>query len=120
LFLEATAAQHRSALGWFEGDCRLCSALRTRGPGFGTNLLISANALGLALFASLRVVLELFVVEENLLASSKNKLGAAVNARQYSIGEFHDRLPRNRDIHRSRLKFSACHSRFPVFVRDKH
>jgi len=39
------------------------------------------------------VVLELFVVEEELLACSKNELGAAVNALQDSIREFHGRLP---------------------------
>jgi hypothetical protein len=35
----------------------------------------------------------LFVVEEDLLASRKNELGAAVDALEYSIGEFHGRLP---------------------------
>jgi hypothetical protein len=41
----------------------------------------------------LGVVLELFVVEEQLLACCENKLGAAVNALEDSIGEFHGRLP---------------------------
>jgi hypothetical protein len=41
----------------------------------------------------LGVVLELFIVEKELLARCKNKLGAAVNALQNSIGEFHGRLP---------------------------
>jgi len=41
----------------------------------------------------LGVVLELLVVEEELLACCENKLGAAVNALQDSIGEFHGRLP---------------------------
>jgi hypothetical protein len=41
----------------------------------------------------LGVVLELFIVEENLLACSENKLCAAVNALQDSIREFHGRLP---------------------------
>jgi hypothetical protein len=41
----------------------------------------------------LGVVLELFVVEEELLACCENKLGAAVNTLQDSIGEFHGRLP---------------------------
>jgi hypothetical protein len=39
------------------------------------------------------IVLELFIVEEDLLASSKYELGAAVNALEDSIGEFHGRLP---------------------------
>jgi hypothetical protein len=55
--------------------------------------LAAAHALCLALFAALRVVLELFVVEEDLLAGRKNELGAAVDALQNSIGEFHGRLP---------------------------
>ncbi len=41
----------------------------------------------------LGVVLELFVVEEKLLACRENKLGAAVNTLQDSIGKFHGRLP---------------------------
>ena len=41
----------------------------------------------------LGVVLELLIVEEELLACGKNKLGAAVNAFKHSIGEFHGRLP---------------------------
>jgi hypothetical protein len=41
----------------------------------------------------LGVVLELFIVEEQLLACRENKLGAAVNTLQDSIGEFHGRLP---------------------------
>ncbi len=41
----------------------------------------------------LRVVLELLIVEEELLARGEHKLGAAVNALQDSIGEFHGRLP---------------------------
>jgi hypothetical protein len=41
----------------------------------------------------LGVVLELLIVEEKLLACCENKLGAAVNALEDSIGEFHGRLP---------------------------
>jgi hypothetical protein len=41
----------------------------------------------------LGIVFELFVVEEDLLASGKYELGAAVNALEDSIGEFHGRLP---------------------------
>jgi hypothetical protein len=39
------------------------------------------------------VVLELLIVEEELLACCENKFGAAVNAFQHSISEFHGRLP---------------------------
>jgi hypothetical protein len=79
--------------------------------------LTTANALRLALLAALGIVLELFVVKENLLASRENELGAAVDALEYSIGEFHCRLPRNRDIHRNRPMGNDCRSRFPVIVR---
>ena len=41
----------------------------------------------------LGVVLKLFIVEKDLLARSKNKLSAAVNACEDSIGKFHCRLP---------------------------
>jgi len=37
----------------------------------------------------LGIVLELFVVEENLLAGGKHKVGAAVAAFEYSISKFH-------------------------------
>jgi hypothetical protein len=40
------------------------------------------------------VVFKLFIVEKELLASSKNKIGAAVNTFQDSISEFHASLPR--------------------------
>jgi len=43
--------------------------------------LAAANPFRLALFAALRVVFELFVVEEDLLARRKDELRAAVNAR---------------------------------------
>lgn len=41
----------------------------------------------------LGVVFELFVVEENLFAGRKHELGAAVNACEDSILEFHCRFP---------------------------
>jgi hypothetical protein len=41
----------------------------------------------------LGIVLELFIVEEGLLACRENKLSSAVDAFQGSIGEFHGRLP---------------------------
>jgi hypothetical protein len=79
-----------SRLEWYRG---FCPALRTRGSGLRANPLTATNALCLALLAALGIVLELFVVEENLLAGRKNELGAAVDALEYSIGEFHGRLP---------------------------
>jgi hypothetical protein len=55
--------------------------------------LAAAKALGLALLAAFGVVLELFVVKENLLAGGEYELGAAVDALQYAICEFHGRHP---------------------------
>jgi hypothetical protein len=63
--------------------------------------LRSAGTLGLALLAVLGVVFELLIVEEDLFARREHKFGATVVAFQHSIGEFHDRLPRNRDIRRN-------------------
>ncbi len=93
MLLEAASAQDRPALGWLEGDSGLGSALRTCSAGFRTHFLASTNPLCLALLATLGVVLELLVVEEDLLARCKDKLGAAVNTSKYAIGEFHGRLP---------------------------
>jgi hypothetical protein len=45
----------------------------------------------------LGVVLELFIVEEELFAGGKNKLGAAVETLQNSVGIFHGRLPQRRE-----------------------
>jgi hypothetical protein len=58
--------------------------------------LRSAGTLRLALLAVLGIVLELLVVKEDLFTRREDKLGATVAALQYSISEFHGRLPRNR------------------------
>jgi hypothetical protein len=49
----------------------------------------------------LGVVLELLIVEKDLLARCKYKIGAAVNAFQDSIGKLHGRLP-SQETDRSR------------------
>src|SRR5271166_2345836 len=90
--LKAGAAKHRPALSRLEGNRRLGTALRAVGTGLGTHPRASTDALRLALFAMLRLVLELFVVEKQLLARSKHKICAAVAALQYPIAEFHGRL----------------------------
>jgi hypothetical protein len=93
LLLEATSAQHRPALGGLERYRGFGPALGTRSPGLGANFLAATNALRLALLAALGIVRELFVVEKYLLAGCENKLGATINACEYSIREFHGRLP---------------------------
>ena len=93
MLLETASAQYGPALGWLEGDSGLGAALRTRGAGFRTHFLASTNPLCLALLATLGIVLELLVVEEDLLARSKDEFRAAVNTGEYAISEFHGRLP---------------------------
>jgi hypothetical protein len=46
----------------------------------------------------LGLILELFIVEEKLLAGGKYKIGSTVAARQNSVGKFHGRLPQSREI----------------------
>jgi hypothetical protein len=55
--------------------------------------LRTSRALGFALLTVFGIVLELFVVEEELLARGKDELGAAVYALEHTIGKFHGRLP---------------------------
>jgi hypothetical protein len=42
----------------------------------------------------LGVIRKLFVVEKQLLAGREHKLGAAIDALQYSVGKLHGRLPK--------------------------
>jgi hypothetical protein len=46
----------------------------------------------------LRVVFELLIVEEKLLAGGKYELGAAIAALQNSVDILHGRLPKRREI----------------------
>jgi len=101
LLREAFAAENGAALRGAEGDCGLLAALGTGGAGFDASVVVSvpvalkarggehSHALGLAGFAALGFVLELLVVEEQLFARGKNKLGATVDAGQYLVLKFH-------------------------------
>jgi hypothetical protein len=61
------------------------------------------------------VVFELFIVEKELLAGRKNELGAAVDALQDSIGEFHGQLASQGITPKSTTaQLGTCRSRFPV------
>jgi hypothetical protein len=95
LLLEAGPAQHGPTLGWLEGNRGGGATLRTGGPGLRAHTRAAAGALRLALLAVLGVVLELFVVEEKLLAGGENELSAAIDALQNSIGKFHGRIPQD-------------------------
>jgi hypothetical protein len=76
-----------------EGHCGFDPALVTGCPGLRPKPRATARALGFALFAAFGIVLELLIVKEELLARRENKLASAVDALQYSICEFHHRLP---------------------------
>src|SRR5579875_455586 len=89
LLLEAGAAEDGAALSGPEGHGRFRSALRAGCSRLRAHAQRPARTLGLALLAVLRVVFELLVMKEHLLAGSEDELGAAVHAFQHSIGEFH-------------------------------
>jgi hypothetical protein len=113
LFLEAGPAQHRSALCGLERNRGRCIALGTCRARFRTHTRSPSAALRLALLAALRIVHELFVVEEKLLTCGEHKLCAAVDARQNSIGKFHGRLPQRRETYRYRPRYSIFAGPFP-------
>jgi len=89
LLSEAGAAKHGSSLRWPERNGCVLTAFGAFCPGLAADLLLSVRAPCIAPFAALGVVFELFIVEEQLFARRKHKLGGAVDTRQYSIGEIH-------------------------------
>ena len=97
LLLKADAAENRPALSGLEGHRCFSAALRTVDPGFRAHPGAAADALRLALLAVLGVVLELFLVEEKLLAGGEYKLSAAIAALQDSVLKFHGQLPLRRE-----------------------
>jgi len=107
--LETGAAQDRPALRGFEGNRRFGPTLRAGCPGLCADPRVTAGAFGLALFAALRVVFELLIVEEELLARRENEIGAAVYTLQYAILEIHGRFPAGR-LHRSGRRGERCRS----------
>jgi hypothetical protein len=84
---ETFAAIHRPALGGFEGDGGLPAALGTHRHGFRLRKSRARRtlALGLAVLAALRFVLEVFVMEEVLFSRCKNEITTAVYALENSI-----------------------------------
>lgn len=99
LLREAFAAQDGAALGWAEGHGGLLAALRTYRPGFNPREMMripqglwvgkNGDALGLAVLAALRFILEILVAEKDLFPGSKNELAPAIDAGQYLVLEFH-------------------------------
>ena len=100
LFLrEAFAAEDGTALRGAEGDGRLLAALGAGGSSFHASVVVSVarrgrggknrDAFGLAGFAALGLVLELFVVKKQLFPGGENKLRTAVDACEYLVLKFH-------------------------------
>jgi hypothetical protein len=77
--LEAGSAEHRTTLGRLKWNGGFRSALRTDGSGFGAYAAArSRYTLNLALLATLRIVLELLVVKEQLFAGGKDEVITAI------------------------------------------
>ena len=105
--LKTGSTQNRPTLCWPEWNCCLHPTGRTFGSCFGSHPGATIGTFGLALFAALRVVLEILVVEEELLARGEDKIGAAINALKYLIREFHGRLPQTGNLLKSAMT-SGC------------
>jgi hypothetical protein len=65
----------------------------------------------------LRVVFELFIVEEQLLASGKHEFRTAVTALQDSVDKFHGRLPQRKEQRSLGHDLESAPVPFPVFDR---
>lgn len=92
--LKARTAQYRPSLRRAERYGGVFTASRALGARLGAHPRTAIGALRLALLAALGIVLELFVVKKQLLASGEDELFPAINTLQDSICEFHGRLPR--------------------------
>jgi hypothetical protein len=95
-FAETFTTQNRTALSGAEGDRRFFAALRTHGVSFYFGVSLAGgrrsergDTFCFAGFAAFWFVSELFIVEEQLLPGGEDKVGAAVNALQHSVLEFH-------------------------------
>jgi hypothetical protein len=102
-FLKARSAKHRPTLRRPERHGGFRAACRTLGPCLRAHPHAPAGSLGFALLAPLRVVLEILVVKEQLFTRSEDKLGSAIDTLQYSVSEFHGRLPKPREIDETAL-----------------
>ncbi len=93
--MEAGSAEYGPSLRGLKGNGGFRGALRTDGPGFCTDTVAgSGHALDFALFAPLGIVLELFIVKEELLTGGKNEIVTAVRTFQNLVDEIHYASPR--------------------------
>jgi hypothetical protein len=77
-----------------KGNGRFGSALGANRPGFCAHSIAgSSHTLNFALLATLWIVLELLIVEEELLTSGKDKVITTVRTFQNLIDEIHTRPP---------------------------
>jgi hypothetical protein len=69
----------------------------------------------------LGIILELFVVKKQLFTRGEHEFCAAIVTLQYSVDEFHDRLPQKQGLRsKSAMNLRPCRSRFPVFERPRN
>ncbi|MCU1285824.1 MAG: hypothetical protein JWO13_2174 [Acidobacteriales bacterium] len=97
--LETFAAQYRTTLRRLERDSGFFAASGTGcarfhflveiAPASAGTMSHIGCALRLAVLATLRLVFELFIVEEELFACGKNEIVTAIHALQASVLEFH-------------------------------
>src|SRR5579871_3308799 len=97
--LETLFAEHWTPLRRLERDCCLLATSRARRDSFdplpgGARTGWPARALRFAGLAPLRLVLEVLVGEELLLASCPYELRAAIHAPEDPVLELHRSLPR--------------------------
>jgi len=102
--LKALPAKDRPTLRRLKGNGSFLATGGTVGASFHLRTLWRRNwsqrrvPFGFAGFATLGLVLELFVVEEQLFARRKDEVGAAVNTLENLVLEFHgELLPSARD-----------------------
>ena len=96
LLLEAFTAEDRTPLRGLEGHRGFALAAGTHRPGLDP-LVVAAvlrqsqglSALGLAVFAALGFVLELFVVEEELFTSGEDEVAATIDTLEDLVLEVH-------------------------------
>ena len=96
LGLETMAAQNRPALGRQKWDGGFGAALRTGRAGLGPRARGSRNPLRLARLATLGIVPELLLVEEQLLSRREHEVAATIDTFEDSIGKFHSVFPPGR------------------------
>jgi hypothetical protein len=87
--LETAAAEHWTPLRGLKGNGGFRSTFRADGTRFRAGRTGAGGAFGLALLATFRIVLELLVVKEQLLAGCEHEVASAVRALKNLVDEIH-------------------------------